>query len=112
MATLDGTFALAKRDDAAVGVGENLDFHVMRPVKIFFEVEAVVAESVHGFGRGIAERGIKFGVAVDQAHALAAATGDGLQKNRVAHAVGDGLRFGGIFDRVVGAGNGGDVGAA
>ncbi len=75
MAPLDGAFPFTERDDAAVGVGENLDFHVM----IFFEVEAVVAESVHGFGRSIAECGIEFGVAVDEAHALAAATGDGLQ---------------------------------
>ena len=109
MAPLHGAFPLAKRNDAAVSVGENLDFDVMGPVEIFFQVKTVVTESVQGFGRGIAECGFEFGVVVNEAHALSAATGDGLQKNGVAHAVRQGLRFAWIFDGVVRPGNHGNV---
>ena len=87
MAPLDGAFPLTERDDAAVSVGENLDFHVMGPVEIFFEVKAVIAKCVHGFGGSISKRGFELGVAVDNAHALAAATGDGFEQNGIAHAV-------------------------
>src|SRR5467141_530050 len=47
---LNRAFAFTERNNAAMGVGKNLDFHVMGPVQIFFEVQTVVAESVHGFG--------------------------------------------------------------
>ena len=50
MAPLHGAFPFTERDDAAVGVGENLDFHVMGLVEIFFQIQTVVAESVHCFG--------------------------------------------------------------
>src|SRR5881392_692303 len=98
MATLDGTLAFPKRDDATVSIGENLDFDVMGPVEIFFEVKAIVAESVHGFRRSVAESGLEFGGAVDKAHALATATGDSFEKNGVAHTLREGLRFRGIFE--------------
>src|SRR6266480_3809553 len=109
MAPLHGAFPLAKRNDAAVSVGENLDLDVMGPVEIFFQVKTVVTESVQGFRRGIAECGFEFGVVVNEAHAHSAATGDGLQKNGVAHAVRQGLRFAWIFDGVVRPGNHGNV---
>src|SRR5258708_4453411 len=83
----------------------------MRAVEIFFEIEAVVAESVHGFGRSIAKSGIEFGVAIDQAHAPATATGDGLQKNGIAHALCQGLRLGGSFNGFVRPGNRGNIDA-
>jgi len=86
MAPLNRAFALAERDHAAVVVCENLDFHVTGALQVFFEVER--RRRKHScFGRSIAETGIKFGIAVDQAHALAATAGDGLQKNGVAHAL-------------------------
>ena len=56
MAPLHGAFALAKRNDAAVGVRENLNFDVPRPFQIFFEIYAGIAEGVHRFGRRVAER--------------------------------------------------------
>src|SRR5256885_13052072 len=93
MATLDGTLAFPKRDDATVCIGENLDFDVMGPVEIFFEVKAIVAESVHGFRRSVAEGGLEFGGAVDKAHALATATGDSFDNNEVAHTLRQRLRF-------------------
>ena len=63
MAALDGAFALAEGDDAAVNVGENLDFDVARLLEIFFEVEAGVAEGVQGFGGSVAPGGGEVGVA-------------------------------------------------
>src|SRR5207244_2874627 len=89
-----------KRDDAAVGVGEDLDFHVMRTIEIFFEIEAIVAETIHSLGRSIAECGFEFGIAVHQAHTFAAATGDGLQENGIAHSVREGLRCSRILNWV------------
>ena len=73
MAALHGTFALSEGDDAAVGVGENLDFDVAGLLEIFFEIEARVAEGIHGFGRGVAIRGSEFGAAQHQAHSFPAA---------------------------------------
>src|SRR5256885_16397641 len=64
MAPLDGAFALTERDDAAVGVSENLKFNVMGPFEIFFHVETFVAEGVPGFGGSISKRGFEFCVAV------------------------------------------------
>src|SRR2546421_2936207 len=112
MATLDGTLAFPKRDDATMCIGENLDFDVMGPVEIFFEVKAIVAESVHGFRRSVAEGGLEFGGAVDKAHALATATGDSFEKNGVAHTLREGLRFRETLDGVVRPGNRGNIGAA
>ena len=87
MAPLDGAFALTERDDAAVGVSENLKFNVMGPFEIFFHVETFVAEGVPGFGGSISKRGFEFCVAVDKAHALAATTSDRFEQNGIAHAV-------------------------
>ncbi len=94
-----------------MSVGKNLDFHVVRPVEILFEVQAVVAESIHGFGRSVAKRRFEFGVAGYEAHTFAAAAGDGFQKDGVAHALRQGLCFGGIFDGVVRPGNRGNIDA-
>ena len=112
MAALHGTFTFPKRDDAAVGVGEDLDFHVMRTVETFFEIEAIVAETIHSLGRSIAECGFEFGFAVHQAHTFAAATGDGLQENGIAHSVREGLRCSRILNWVVCSWDRGNVGAA
>jgi hypothetical protein len=49
MAALDGAFALTERDDTAVLVCKNLDFDMMRFLKIFLEIEAGIAERVHRF---------------------------------------------------------------
>src|SRR5260370_1102912 len=68
-----------------------------------------IPHSVHGFRGSIAECGIELGVAVDQTHAFAATTGDRLQKNRIAHALREGLRFGRFFDGVVHPGDRWDI---
>jgi hypothetical protein len=60
VAALDRAFTFAERDDAAVGIGENLDFDVAWLFQIFFEIDAGVAESVEGFGGSVAKRAGEF----------------------------------------------------
>ena len=112
VAALHGAFAFSKRDDAAVGVGEDLDFDVAGIFQIFFEIETRVAESVERFGGGIAPGGSEVGIAGNETHAFSAAAGDGFEQYGVAHRLCEGLRLVGFFDGIVAAGNGGDVGAA
>ncbi len=112
MAALHGAFAFAEGDDAAVRVSEDLDFDVPGVFQIFFEIEPGVAESVEGFGRGVAPGGGEIGIARDDAHAFSAATGDGFEKDGIAHGLREGLSFFGLFNGIVGAGDDGNVGAA
>src|SRR5579884_1745330 len=112
MAALHGTFAFAQGDDAAVRVGEDLNFDVAGARKIFFKVQAGIAERVHRFRGRIAEGGEEFGIGRDETHAFAAASGDGFEENRVAHVLRERLRGLRIVDRVDGARHGGDVRAA
>src|SRR5882762_10196014 len=46
---LYGAFAFAEGNNAAMAVGQDLDFDMARLFQIFFEIEATVAESVGGF---------------------------------------------------------------
>jgi hypothetical protein len=112
VAALDGAFAFAERDDAAVMVGENLDFDVVRLFEIFFEVESGIAESVQRFGAGVAVGGCELGAAMDEAHAFAATSGDGFEEDGETHRCCESVGFVGLFDGVVGAGDGRDIGAA
>ena len=74
MTALNGALALAEGDDAAVFVGEDLDFDVAGLFQIFFEIEAGITEGVERFGRGVAPCGSKIRIASDQPHAFAAPT--------------------------------------
>src|SRR5579859_6876686 len=112
MAALNGTFALAKRDDTAVGVGKDLHFDVAGFFQIFFEIEASIAESVQSFRGRIPPGGGKFGIASDDAHAFAAAAGDGFEQHGIAHVLSEGLRILGILNGIVCSGNGGHIGTA
>ena len=112
VAALHRTFAFAEGDDAAVGVGKDLDFDVARLFKIFFQIEAGVAEGVEGFGGSIAPSGGEVGIAGDHPHAFSTAAGNGFEENRVAHRLRESLGFFRFFDGVVGAGDGGNVAAA
>ena len=85
MAALDGAFAFAERDDAAVMIGEDLDFDVVWFFQIFFDIEARVAEGVERFGAGVAIGGGEFGASAHEAHAFAAAAGYGFEKDWKAH---------------------------
>src|SRR5262249_29102807 len=97
---------------AAMGIGEDLDFDVARLFEIFFKKDAGIAESVEGFGGSVSEARGEFGVGVDQAHAFTAAAGNCFEEDRVAHTASEflcGLR---VVDGIVGAGDGGNFGAA
>src|SRR4029077_5490139 len=56
--------------------------------------------------------GSEIGIASDEAHTFSAAAGHGFEKNGIPHGNGESLRFFRLFDGIVGAGNGGNVGAA
>src|SRR2546425_61138 len=88
MAPLDAALPLAKRGDAAAVVGENLDLDVPRPLEVFLDVHAAVAERLQGLAPGSLERALHVGVIGDQAHSLAAAPRDRLQHDGIAEALG------------------------
>ena len=112
MAALYGTFAFAKRNDAAVSVSQNLNLDVTRFLQIFFEVHAGVAEGVQRFRRSVAKARGEFAVVRNETHAFAAAAGNGFEQNRIAYAAGEFLRMLRIVYGIVGAGNGGNFGTA
>ena len=85
MAALHGAFAFAEGNDAAVGIGENLNFHVARFEQIFFKINAPVAKTVLGFRGSIAKGGRQIAQAVYHPHAFSAAAGDGLKQDRQAN---------------------------
>ena len=112
MAALHRAFAFTEGNDAAVGIGEDLDFDVTRLFQIFFEIQAGVTEGVERFGGSVAPSGSEVGIAGDEAHAFSAAAGDRFQQNGIAHGLGESLSLFGLFDRLVGAGDSGNIGAA
>src|SRR5439155_18000304 len=81
MAPLDATLALAERDDAAAVVGQNLDLDVPGPLEILLDVHAAVAERLLRLPPGCLERAFELGLIGDEAHALAAPAGHGLQQD-------------------------------
>ena len=65
--------ALAEADDAAVVVAQHLELDVPRLLEEFLHVDRVVAEGRERLGLGDVDRVHERGVAVDDAHAAAAA---------------------------------------
>src|ERR1022692_5169677 len=109
VAALDGAFAFAQVNHVAVLVAHELNFDVAGMLDEFFDVDLGVTERALGFARSIPESGLQIGVAIHAAHALAAATRDGLQENGIA--VGGG-KLAGLVERdaVIGAGHDGGAG--
>ncbi len=112
VAALHGALALAERDDAAVRVSENLNFDVAGFFQVFFEIQARIAEGVHGFGRSVAPSGRKFGIVGHETHPFSATARDGFEQNGIAHVLRERRRVFWILDGIDRAGNGGHVGAA
>ncbi len=112
VAALHRAFAFAEGDDAAVRVGEDLDFDMAGIFQIFFKIKARVSESIKRFGGGIAPRGGELGIASDQAHAFSAAARDGFEENGIAHGLRESLSFLWFFDGIVRARDDGNFGAA
>ncbi len=65
-------------DNVAVRVGENLYLDVPRPLEIFFEIHARIAERVERFGGGVAPRGGQLRRRPNQPHPFSPATSDSL----------------------------------
>ena len=81
---LQAALALAEVDDVAVGVGQHLDLDVPRCGDEPFHQQRVVAEGTLGLAPRRLDRGVQFGLFVDQPHALAATTGGRLEQQRIA----------------------------
>ena len=75
VAALQRAVALVQMNGVAVPVGEDLHFDMARRGDIFFDQHAIVAEGGFRLALRRFQRGVEIGVAVDAAHALAAAAG-------------------------------------
>ena len=84
-------------------VGEDLDFHVARPLDVLLDVDRVVAERLERLVARAAERLRHLGVGAHDAHALAAATGRGLEEHRIAELRRDRTRLRLVAERLGGA---------
>src|SRR4051812_38747662 len=82
MPALDRALALAEREHA-VGIAQDLNLHVSGRSDDLLEVEARIAEGRLGLGSGGLKRAVELVLAVDGAHALAAAAGRSLEQDRI-----------------------------
>ena len=87
----------------ALAVAEYLDFDVARLAEIFLDIDRVVAECGLGLGARGRQCGREFLARFGDLHAAPAATGGGLDQNRVADFVGDFRRLAVVGDAAVGA---------
>ena len=106
MTALDRTFAFEQVAGVTEGVGNDLDFDVVRAFDEFFDEYAIIAEAVARFvAAGIVAFG-GFGVVPGDAQPLATAPGRRLDHDRVADIPGNIDGFFDRFNRVVIAGDG------
>ena len=105
VATLHRTVALEQVHDVAVAVAKDLDLDVARAQHVLFDQYGIVAEAVDGFTLARGQGGVEIGRVVDNAHALAATAGAGLDQHRVADAVGFAAQQGGVLVLAVVAGH-------
>ena len=101
VAALDGAVSLAKVEDFAFAVADDLDFDVVGIFNEFFDVDVGVAKALFGFAAGGVITFAKRDVVVNDAHASAAAAGDGFNHHGVADFFCDGE---GVFFGVYAAG--------
>ncbi len=110
MAALDRAFALAEIDGVAVLVGEQLHFDVARVGDELLDINFIGVEGALGLAAGALVGGFEFALLMDEAHALAAAAGGGLEHDGIADGAGDGDGFVETGERLGGAGDAGDAG--
>ena len=89
MAALHRTFALAQIKHRAVLVAQHLDFDVARVDDELLDEHTVIAEAGQALAPHAVEGLAHVGLAMREAHALAAAAGRGLHHHRIANAIGD-----------------------
>ena len=109
VAALDGAIALVEVDDVAVLVAEDLHLDVLGALDVALQENGRVAEGVLRLGAGFREEAGELGGFFDHAHAAPAAAEGCLDDEREADFVRDGQRDIRIGDRLLGAGQGGDV---
>src|SRR5207245_11115946 len=97
---LDRAFALAEMDDVAVRIAEQLDLDMARLFDIFFEKDPIVAKARLGLVLRAAEPLAQFGIVMRDAHALASATGLGLDHLGIADLTSDRKRVLGRYGLV------------
>ena len=85
---LDRALAFDKRDDGAKAIAEELDFDVARADEASFEVHARIAEGRPGLGPRRANRREQVLGLLDDAHALPAAAGNGLDDEGISDGAG------------------------
>ena len=83
MAPLDGAVALAKRQDLAVRVGEQLHLDMVRALHKALEVDPIVSERGHGLAARRLDGVVEFARLFDDAHASPAAAGRGFDDQRI-----------------------------
>ncbi len=91
-------------------VAKHLNFDVARALHVFLDQHRIVAKAVDGFALAGVERRRKVLGLVHRTHALATATGAGLDEHGVANAVGLGLQQGAVLAGAVVAGHQGHLG--
>jgi hypothetical protein len=94
MASLHRALAFAEVDDVAALVAEDLHLDVSRLLDVLLDVDLVAGERARCLATRAFERGFQLRGAADQAHALAATAGCGLQHHRIADTFGDLRRLG------------------
>ena len=106
MAPLDRAFALAEVNAIAVAVGQNLDLDVARIADEALDEQPIIAKRGGGLRPGAVKALAQFAVVMGNPHALAAATGRGLDHHRIADALGKPRGFLGRCGRLLAPHNG------
>jgi len=87
VATLHRAVALEKMHHVALGIAEYLHLDVARPLQVFLDQHAIVAEAARRLALARSQGVREFGCAAYDAHALAAAARAGLDQHRPADAL-------------------------
>jgi hypothetical protein len=109
VAALDGAIALVEVDDVAVLVAEDLHLDVLGSLDVAFEENGRVAEGVLRLGAGFREQAGELRWFFNHPHATPAATESRLDDEGETDLVRDRQGHVGIGDRLLGAGQDGDV---
>ena len=93
MSSLDRTVSFSEMDDIAVPISQYLELDMMRPLDIFFDEDAAVAEGGLGLARGDFHVLSQLIVGSDDAKPATAAAGARLDHDRVARLFCEGQGF-------------------
>jgi hypothetical protein len=109
VAPLQRAVAIAEVNDAAMGIGEHLNFDMAGLAQEFLDIHFVIAETRHGFASRRGEGGADLVRAFREFHAASAAAARCLDQYRVSHVVGNPACRRLVAHRPVGAGHYGNA---